>query len=421
MLPERQKQLLEQAFLAGVEAVKPASFMGDIAQKMAEIATKKKVHLLALGKAAGEMSQHYLACGGPAETGLVILPDNVPHALPEWIKVIAASHPVPNQNSVLAAQALLAQVSDLSANDAVVMLLSGGGSSLACAPAGPLTLADKMAVNEALLASGAPIQKMNIVRKHLSALKGGRLAAAAFPATIYSFAISDVPDDDPAAIASGPTYGDDSTKEEAAKILADYHITLSESVHNWLSDAECESPFADDNRLANHEMTIVASARIALQAVADKLADAGYQPVLLGDDFQDDSQILAQKMADIAANSANGIALISGGETSVNVTGAGCGGRNAEFAHAMAVQEMAGICGLAGDSDGIDGGAQVAASFFDETSLRRAAALGLDGAAMLHDNDSHSFFAALDDQLITGPTQTNINDIRILLIGMPDG
>ena len=286
-------------------------------------------------------------------------------------------------------------------------------------PPPPLSLAEKQQVNEALLASGAPIQEMNIVRKHLSLFKGGRLAAASFPAPLLCFALSDVPGDEPAAIASGPAVADPSSRQDAAAILDAYQIATSPAVTDWLANPASESPFAEDETLSQSDYQLIGSATIALSAAARIVEAAGYHPVMLGDHFQDNARDLAAWMAAEAEHYPDGTALISGGETSVKVTGTGRGGRNAEFAHALALHNHPRLVALSGDSDGIDGADDVAASLIAPDTLSRAAAASLDAEAMLANNDSHRFFAGLSDQLITGPTQTNVNDIRIILIGTP--
>ena len=420
-MDSKQKQMiLKDAFLAAVESVKPRHFMKDVKASLAQKQAGRRLHLIAFGKAAGDMCAEYLRAGGQFEKALVIVPHNVDIQFEnDAVTLCHSAHPVPDEASWQAAQKALAFAKALGEDDVLVVLISGGGSSLVCAPPNGISLEDKMAINQALLASGAPIQEMNIVRRHLSAFKGGRLAQAASPASVISFALSDVPGDDPAAIASGPTVGDASTAEEAMAILDRYKIEVPESISSWLYRPECESPFPDDSVFEGHEMHIIASAHIALQAAAEAVAKAGYKPVILGDDFQLDSRAMADLLIQEIDDLPEGSALISGGETSVEVKGTGCGGRNAECAHALALYDRDDLCGIIGDSDGVDGAAEIAASIFHEGLIDQAQRLGLDAKAMLENNDSHSFFEALDCQLITGPTQTNVNDIRIILKGVP--
>ena len=414
-----QKQMiLKQAFRAAVESVKPRHFMKDVVSTLAQKQGDKRLHLIAFGKAAGDMCAEYKRAGGQFEKALVVVPHNVDIQFDdEAITLCHSAHPVPDEASLQAARKALAFAKELGEDDMLVVLISGGGSSLVCAPPIGISLADKMTVNQALLASGAPIQEMNIVRRHLSAFKGGRLTLAAYPARVISFALSDVPGDDPAAIASGPTVGDASTAEQAIAILERYKIKVPESISSWLASADCESPFPDDSLFDSHEMHIMASANIALQAAADSVTKAGYKAVIIGDSFQINSRAMADLLMQEIDKLPAGTALISGGETSVEVTGTGCGGRNAECAHALALYDRDDICGIVGDSDGVDGAAEVAASLFHAGLIDQANSLGLDAKAMLENNDSHSFFLALDSQLITGPTQTNVNDIRIILKG----
>ena len=419
MAYDAQKSLLKDAFLAAVEAVQPHHFMTDVAAAVTARFGTKPVTLMALGKAAGAMADAYLATGAPVAKGLVVLPHDVPTALPDHFTIYHSAHPVPDAASQQAGEALLNAASALGPDDAAILLLSGGGSALACVPPPPLSLAEKQQVNEALLASGAPIQEMNIVRKHLSLFKGGRLAAASFPAPLLCFALSDVPGDEPAAIASGPAVADPSSRQDAAAILAAYQIATSPAVTDWLANPASESPFAEDDTLSHSAYHLIGSATIALLAAARIVEAAGYHPVMLGDHFQDNARDLAAWMAAEAEHYPDGTALISGGETSVKVTGTGRGGRNAEFAHALALHNHPRLVALSGDSDGIDGADDVAASLIAPDTLARAEAASLDAKAMLANNDSHRFFAGLSDQLITGPTQTNVNDIRIILIGTP--
>lgn len=419
MAYDLQKTLLKDAFLAAVEAVQPHHFMTDVAAEVTSRFGTKPVTLFALGKAAGAMAEAYLATGAPVAKGIVVLPHHVQATLPEPFTLYHSAHPVPDDASQQAGEALLAAAAALGPDDAAILLLSGGGSALACVPPAPISLAEKQEVNQALLASGAPIQEMNIVRKHLSLFKGGRLAAASFPAPLLCFALSDVPGDEATAIASGPAVADPSSRQEAAAILEKYDIETSDNVRNWLANTASESPFIGDDTLALSDYHLIGSATIALSAAARLVEAAGYHPVMLGDHFQDNARDLANWMAAEAENYPDGTALISGGETSVKVTGTGRGGRNAEFAHALALHNNPRLIALSGDSDGIDGADNVAASLIAPDTMSRAEAASLDIKSMLDNNDSHGFFAALSDQLITGPTQTNVNDIRIILIGTP--
>jgi hydroxypyruvate reductase len=303
----------------------------------------------------------------------------------------------------------------------MLVLVSGGGSSLFCLPHEAITLQQKQKITSDLLAAGAPINQLNCVRKHLSAVKGGRLAVAAYPAVTLAFSISDVPGDDVTVIASGPTVADPTSAAQACGLLADYDIEIPATVEELLNSPACETPFADHPFLSRSEMHIVATPKKSLNAAADIAKEAGYQPLLLGDALEGPSRDLAAWMAEQARKVGPGKALISGGETTVKVSGSGYGGRNAEFAHALCLDlaNESSFYALAADTDGIDGrtlpSGPVAGSMVKPDTLSRAAAQGLDAAAMLEDNDSHSFFTALGDAIVTGPTKTNVNDFRVVL------
>ena len=341
------------------------------------------------------------------------------------IAVIEAGHPVPDEASERGAARILASVRGLGAEDLVLALISGGGSALATLPAPGLTLADKQAVNRALLASGATIQEMNTVRKHLSAFKGGRLAAAAAPARVVTLAISDVPGDDPAVIASGPTVPDPSSFAEARAILARYGIAPPPAVAARLAAAEDETP--KPGSLPHAEFRLIATPAMALAAASAKARAAGLSPLILGDALEGEAREMGTVMAGIAASvAAHGqplappAVLLSGGEASVTIGAgpAGSGGRNTEFllGLAVALQGRAGVWAIAGDSDGIDGTEDAAGALIGPATLARARAAGLDARAMLARHDSYTLFAALGDLVKTGPTLTNVNDIRAILV-----
>jgi hydroxypyruvate reductase len=316
-------------------------------------------------------------------------------------------------------------VQGLSEDDLVIALVSGGGSALLALPAPGLTLADKQAVNRALLRSGAPIDAMNCVRKHLSAIKGGRLAAAAHPARVVSLLISDVPGDDPAAIASGPTVPDPTSFADARAILARYGIGEPAAVLRHLERAEAETPKPGDPRLARAETVMLATPQRSLEAAAAVARAAGFTPLLLGDALEGEAAEVGRVMAGIARSvAAHGqplpppCVLLSGGETTVTVKGQGRGGRNVELllSLAVALQGLPGAWAIAGDTDGIDGAEAAAGAVVTPDTLARAAALGIDAKASLANNDGHGFFEALGDQVVTGPTLTNVNDFRAILI-----
>ncbi|MGA8192801.1 MAG: glycerate kinase [Acetobacteraceae bacterium] len=348
------------------------------------------------------------------------------HAVPtRRIEVIEASHPVPDANSERGAHRLLERVRGLGPDDLVLALISGGGSALCAAPAPGLTLTDKQAINRALLASGATITEMNCVRKHLSAIKGGRLAAAARPAHVVTLAISDVPGDDPAVIASGPTVPDTTTFADAHAIIARYGIDAPASVAARFAQAADETP--KPNELPNTEFDLIATPMMALTRMADTARDLGLAPLVLGDALEGESREVGTVMAGIARSiRAHGQPLrppavvLSGGETTVTIGRgpAGHGGRNTEFLLSLAVAlgGAADIWAIAGDTDGLDGMDDIAGAIVTPDTLTRARANGLDPRAMLAAHDGHTLFDTIGDAIRTGPTLTNVNDVRAILI-----
>jgi hydroxypyruvate reductase len=358
-----------------------------------------------------------------ALTGVVVT--RYGHSVPtRRIAVRESSHPVPDAAGEAAAREILAAVQNLGPDDLVVALMSGGASALLPLPAPGLTLADKQAVNRALLASGATISEMNCVRKHLSAIKGGRLAAAAAPARVVTLAISDVPGDDFAVIGSGPTVPDPTTFAQARSILAKYGIKPTPQVAARLAQDSDETPKPGG---LHADARMIATPMLALRAAAEAARSAGLLPVILGDALEGESREMGTVMAGIARSvRAHGeplaapALLLSGGETTVSIgTGpAGRGGRNTEFllGLAVALAGSTGIWGVAGDTDGIDGTEDAAGAIVAPDTLARARALGLDPAAMLAGHDSFSLFDALGDLIRTGPTLTNVNDFRAILI-----
>jgi len=353
------------------------------------------------------------------------------HAVPtRRVEVIEASHPVPDANSERGALRLLERVRGLSKDDLVIALMSGGASALLAAPVPELTLADKQAINRALLACGANITEMNAVRKHLSAIKGGRLAAAAAPARVVTLAISDVPGDDPAVIGSGPTVADATTFADARALIARYNITPPAAVAVRLGQDGDETP--KPGSLSNVEFRMIATPMMALYAMADKARALGLAPLILGDALEGEASQAGTLMAGIArCVRAHGhpvrppAVLLSGGETTVTMTAhptigyaSSKGGRNTTFllGLAVALDGAAAIWAAAGDTDGIDGTDDIAGALLTPDSLGRARSLGLDARQKLAAHDSHGFFGALGDLIITGPTLTNVNDIRAILV-----
>jgi glycerate 2-kinase len=372
------------------------------------------------GKAAAAMAKAVEdVWDGPLQ-GLVVT--RYGHAVScRKIEVVEAAHPVPDAAGRAAAERILASVKGLSADDLVLCLISGGGSALLTLPAPGVTLEDKQAINKALLRSGATIGEMNCLRKHLSAIKGGRLAAAAAPARVVALLISDVPGDDPSVIASGPTVADPTTVDDARAVLVKYRIDAPPAI--W--DALSETVKPDDPRLARDETILVATPQMALENAAAVGRAAGVTPVILGNAIEGEARDVALVHAGIARQcaahrqpAAPPSVLLSGGETTVTVRGTGRGGRNTEFllALAIALDGRAGIHALAADTDGIDGTEDNAGALIGPDTLARAMAYGLDAKAHLGRNDGYSFFAPLGDLLVTGPTLTNVNDFRAILV-----
>ena len=412
--------LLKAMFGAAVDAAAPAHCLPPHLPHR----PKGRTIVIGAGKAGGAMARavedHWQ---GPL-SGLVVT--RYGHRLPtSKIEVIEAGHPVPDAAGREAAERILTMVRGLTPDDLVLCLISGGGSALLSLPAPGLTLADKQAVSKALLKSGATIGEMNAVRKHLSAIKGGRLALAAAPARVVALMISDVPGDDPSVIASGPTVADPSSNADAFAILAKYGIDAPAPVLQRLRASEEETPKPGDPRLARVENIMIATPQASLEAAAAIALLAGIAPMILANSIEGESRDVALVHAAIARQCASfgqpaqaPCVLISGGETTVTVRGQGRGGRNAEFllALAIALDGHPGIWGLAADTDGIDGTEDNAGALLAPDSLARAAALGVNAKERLANNDGYGFFEALGDLLITGPTLTNVNDFRAVLI-----
>ncbi|SLN35242.1 glycerate kinase type-2 family protein [Oceanibacterium hippocampi] len=381
---------------------------------------KGRTIVIGAGKAAASMAKSVEDHWPGPLSGLVIT--RYGHGLPTTrIEVVEASHPRPDEAGLKAARRILAMVRDLGPDDLVLCLISGGGSALLALPADGLTLDDKRSVTKALLECGATIHEINCVRKHLSAIKGGRLAAAAWPAQVVSLLISDVPGDDPATIASGPTVADPTSFAEARAVLAKYRIEAPASVAAHLEAANEESPKPGDPRIAGATTAIVATPAASLAAAATAAEAAGYSVRLIGDDLEGEARELAvehARLALAARREGGRVAILSGGETTVTVTGHGRGGRNAEYLLSLtiALDGAAGIHAVACDTDGIDGSEDNAGAVTRPDSLARAAALGLNARSLLADNDAYRFFEALGDLIVTGPTRTNVNDFRAILI-----
>jgi glycerate 2-kinase len=376
------------------------------------------------GKAAASMAAALEASWNGPVTGLVVT--RYGHgASTHQIEVVEASHPKPDSAGETAARRMVALVSGLSEDDLVICLMSGGGSALASLPAPGLRLEDKIAINEALLRSGATIAEINTVRKHLSSIKGGRLAVAAAPARVVSLIVSDVPGDDLSIIASGPTVADPTTREQAVSVLMRYRIDLSPAVASFLSRPEAETPKPGHRAFQRVDNRLIVTSQLSLEAAAQVAREQGVEPVLLGDAIEGEAREVAKVFAAIAKSAKKYGApgnppcvLLSGGETTVTVRGQGRGGRNTEFqlGLALAIDSEPGIWALAADTDGVDGSEDNAGAFVSPDTLLRARGLRKQPREYLDDNDAYSFFAELDDLVITGPTLTNVNDFRAILI-----
>jgi glycerate 2-kinase len=419
--------LLRSLFDAAVEAATPALCLAPHLARLQQ--PKGRTIVVGAGKASAAMAKAVEdALPWPLE-GLVVT--RYGHGVPcRRIEIVEAAHPVPDAKGRAAAGRILQAVRGLTRDDLVICLISGGGSALLTLPAEGLTLEDKQAVNRALLASGAPIGDMNTLRKHLSAIKGGRLALAAAPAPLVSYLISDVPGDDPSVIASGPTVPDRTTFADALAVLAKYRIEPPGAVRAHLdaggAGRVAETMKPDDPRVQECETVMVATPLRSLERAGARAREAGFEPTILGDALEGLARDLGRAHADLACKHlAEGrrVALISGGETTVEVRGKGRGGRNVEYllALAVALDGTAGISAIAGDTDGVDGAVETAGAMVAPDTLTRARAGGLDPRAMLDDNDAHSFFEALGDTVVTGPTLTNVNDFRAILVAPPTG
>ncbi|MEO5794833.1 MAG: glycerate kinase [Rhodoferax sp.] len=412
--------LLRRMFDAAVAAAQPALCLPPHLPSP----PKGRTIVIGAGKASAAMARaledHW---SGPLE-GLVVT--RYGYDVPcQRIEIVQAAHPVPDAAGLQAAQRIRQLVTGLTADDLVIALISGGGSSLLVAPGEGLTLADKQAVNTALLHSGASISEMNCVRRHLSSLKGGRLAAVCHPAQVLTLLISDVPGDDPIDIASGPTVADPTTCADALAIVDRYRIAVPPAVRSQLESGAGETVKPGDPRLAGIQTRMITAPQIALEAAAQVARDAGITPYILGDSLEGEARDLGKAMAGIARQVAvhgqpftTPCVLLSGGETTVTLRGKGRGGRNVEFllSLAVALNGQPGVFALAGDTDGVDGAEEIAGAVLTPSTLQRAWALGTNPRSSLDNNDAHSFFQALGDSVVTGPTLTNVNDFRAILV-----
>ncbi|MBO9421126.1 glycerate kinase [Labrenzia sp. R4_2] len=412
------QELLRALFERAVEVADP---MKSLASQLPE-KPAGRVIVIGAGKASARMAEAVEAEWGACE-GLVIT--RYGYGRPtKGIEIVEAAHPVPDKAGQDATKRMLELLSDLDGDDFVLALISGGASALLTAPTGAISLEEKQAVNQALLASGAPIGQMNVVRKHLSRVKGGQLAAAAYPAKMVALLLSDVPGDDPAEIGSGPTVGDGSTPEDARQILARWNIKVPGSVSEVLSGQTGVLP-PDHERLGRVTNTIFAAPSQSLEAARSLAEKAGCDVEILGDALEGEARDVAATHADLALQrqkergaSERPLILLSGGELTVTRRGDGVGGPNAEYALALAnaLKGAAGVHAIACDTDGVDGAAEVAGAIIGPDTPSRATARGLSMSDALDRNDAHEFFRAIGDQVVTGPTLTNVNDFRAIYI-----
>ena len=414
------RSFLRQTFDAAVMAADP---IHGIRQHLPE-KPKGRTIVVGAGKASAQMAAALETLWRGPIMGVVVTRYGF-SAPCKHIKVIEASHPVPDEAGLAASRRLLEAVGGMTADDLVIALISGGGSALLPSPAPSLNLADEIAVNHVLLASGAPISAMNTIRKHISTIKGGRLAAAAHPAKVVSFVVSDIPGDNPALVASGPTVPDRGTRQDALALIDAYRMSLPDTVMAHLKSSAADGLDPSDLRFRNDQVHVVASAAVSLEAAAEDARRHGVEAVILSDSIEGEARDVASVHAAIAREIATRnrpfakpVLLLSGGETTVTLHAKGKGGRNSEFllSFALGINGVAGIHAVAADTDGIDGSEDNAGAFADGHSVERLRKAGVDAKSMLMQNNAWTAFQAIDDLLVTGPTGTNVNDFRAILI-----
>jgi glycerate 2-kinase len=414
------KTFLIGIFNAAVAAADPQRTIRDHLPAM----PKGRTIVIGAGKGSAQMAAAFEKVWNRPIEGLVVTRYGY-GATCQRVEIIEAAHPVPDAAGLEASRRLLEKVQGLTADDLVVALISGGGSALLPSPAEGLTLADEIAVNEALLASGAPIAAMNTIRKHVSTIKGGRLAAAAYPAKVVSLVVSDIPGDNPALVASGPTVPDSGNRQEALASIAAYGMKLPAAVMAHINSPAADAPRVDDPRFSRNEVHLIASAGVSLEAAAAEARRQGIEAVILSDSIEGEAREVGGVHAAIAREVATRnrpfpkpVLILSGGETTVTVRTKGKGGRNSEFllAFAIGISGMAGVHALAADTDGIDGSEDNAGAFADGSTVSRMRATGVDAKVMLAGNNAWTAFDAIGDLFVPGPTGTNVNDLRAILI-----
>ncbi|MBS1075340.1 glycerate kinase [Gluconobacter sp. Dm-73] len=415
----QDRMFLTELFDAAVAAAEPEQILAA----HLPAPPKGRTVVVGAGKGAAQLAAAFeRVWKGPLSGVVVTRYGNV--CPTQFIKVLEASHPVPDEAGLKATEALFEALKGLGPDDLVVALICGGGSALLPSPPPGMTLADEAELNRVLLASGAPISVMNSIRKQVSGIKGGRLAAAAAPAKVVSLVVSDVPFDDPAQVASGPTVPDLGTREEARVLAKTWKLRLPAKIQSWLDGDEGRAPLATDPAFSNNEVRVIASAHLSLEAAADKVRQAGIYPVILSDaiegEARDVGKVHAALVREIILRKRpfrRPVVILSGGETTVTICGKGRGGRNTEFllAFALAAEGLP-FAALAADTDGIDGSEDNAGAFADGVSMERLRERGFNPMDLLMENDAYTAFEALGDLFVPGPTGTNVNDFRAVLV-----
>ncbi|MEZ7136579.1 glycerate kinase [Komagataeibacter sp. SM21] len=415
-----ERAFLTRLFRAAVAAADPEIVLGPFLPPR----PKGKTVVVGAGKGVAQLAHALERLWDGPLSGVVVT--RYGYGIPcRRIRVVEAGHPVPDQAGLDATGLLFAAVHGLEADDLVIALVCGGGSALLPAPAAGLSLQDEIALNEILLASGAPISVMNMIRKQVSRIKGGRLAAAAWPARVVSLVVSDIPGDNPALVASGPTVPDAAGVQDALAVVRRYGMTLPPAIMHSLNTATAQAPSPDDPRFQRNTVHVIASASLSLEAAVRTAEREGIPAVILSDSVEGEARDVAQVHAAIAREIVQRnrpfpcpVLLLSGGETTVTLKGHGKGGRNSEFALSLAIgiSGVEGIHALAADTDGIDGSEDNAGAFVDTFTATRLYQRGMDPASLLRRNDAWTAFSALGDLFVTGPTGTNVNDFRAILI-----